>query len=895
MSNNMPATRTLPVIQKDQVVPNSGDYEALLKQGLELISQYSGLLWTNYNTGDPGITILQSLCYAMTELSYKANLPIEDLLTNAQGQINYKNALEKPWQILPINPVSLSDFKKIIIDEEAVIKQIYFEELGKNSSFNTITPYIELTPAALPLFATSSYMNKLGEKVKLLLNERSNVGQSFLDPVFLRPFQIHCKGEIQLSDNVSAEKALAQLLFEVNNYLSPYPKFYSYSDLLETGWTNSEIFDGPLLQNGFLKPEDFCPKRKLIKQADLAVFISTIDSVDSVLGFELIHNKELVEGLTILKLPFDVAPFANLKSFLPSVEFVQHGKVISQVSETKVKFELNKLRPKRDLSSPLEDYLPKGTYRDVKEYYSIQYQFPPIYKLAKSNYSKVKSPQEAAKIKQLKAYLILMEQIMADFLAQLSKVGRLFSFDSGRNVYQLAGKTYFFQDLYEVPGIQELLADVKGAGKVYNDRTALEDWKAYKRDHLNTYRQQLMHAGESPQVNLDRKSRVLKHLLARFGESYSSDYLHLNNPSYGKETTAAVQHISETLKHYSLFSANRGRTYFHDFDTDGFASGYELVCGNKLNINSYYEGVIELIEESVDHKPAQTLLLVAYTAAGHSLLFGKPQSHQISAVPAGNIAVYQQGKLLLSFSSDAVSSHLLSANAARQLLKPYCDTLSDLRKNTQGFVFIDNLKLLSFLHFQWEVRDAAGQVLYNSQFTTFDTLQHTLALIQSKLPLEIVPEQGKYSIELRTEQDWSYSICRHIPTEKKAESIRLQLYAFRKGVKEAIQMQVYSDTWEKTALSTTLFEYQTTALFPAWVHLLQENAYRAFLYRTLMMNLPAPLRVDLHFLQQAEMKALLSSYTVWLHGLKRSLAGHPVSTEAREAAWNIFEFLNRLS
>ena len=48
------------------------DYAALKREGTTLVQEWSGAIWTDYNESDPGVTILEQLCYALTELSYRA-------------------------------------------------------------------------------------------------------------------------------------------------------------------------------------------------------------------------------------------------------------------------------------------------------------------------------------------------------------------------------------------------------------------------------------------------------------------------------------------------------------------------------------------------------------------------------------------------------------------------------------------------------------------------------------------------------------------------------------------------------------------------------------------------------------------------------------------------------
>ena len=55
-------------------------FDELLSDGINFIQKFSGEKWTDYNYHDPGITLLEQICYAITDLGYKSNFPIEDLL-----------------------------------------------------------------------------------------------------------------------------------------------------------------------------------------------------------------------------------------------------------------------------------------------------------------------------------------------------------------------------------------------------------------------------------------------------------------------------------------------------------------------------------------------------------------------------------------------------------------------------------------------------------------------------------------------------------------------------------------------------------------------------------------------------------------------------------------------
>ena len=62
--------------------PEVLNYEFLRQEGLKYIEALSSSLWTDYNSHDPGITLLENLAYAITDLGYRISLPIEDLLSD---------------------------------------------------------------------------------------------------------------------------------------------------------------------------------------------------------------------------------------------------------------------------------------------------------------------------------------------------------------------------------------------------------------------------------------------------------------------------------------------------------------------------------------------------------------------------------------------------------------------------------------------------------------------------------------------------------------------------------------------------------------------------------------------------------------------------------------------
>jgi len=105
-------------ISKDKALPESQDYEKLREAGVEYIRKLAGSVWTDHNTHDPGITALEVLCYALTDLGYRTGFPIEDLLTDPDTKKipdASETGLFEAHDILPCAPLTIADYRRMLI------------------------------------------------------------------------------------------------------------------------------------------------------------------------------------------------------------------------------------------------------------------------------------------------------------------------------------------------------------------------------------------------------------------------------------------------------------------------------------------------------------------------------------------------------------------------------------------------------------------------------------------------------------------------------------------------------------------------------------------------------------------------------------------------------------
>ena len=84
----------------DNTLPQPLEYDKLKAYGIEYIQKIGSKHWTDFNVHDPGVTILETLCFALTDLGYRTSFATRDLLTR-KGE----NAIVLDGSLLPQHQV----------------------------------------------------------------------------------------------------------------------------------------------------------------------------------------------------------------------------------------------------------------------------------------------------------------------------------------------------------------------------------------------------------------------------------------------------------------------------------------------------------------------------------------------------------------------------------------------------------------------------------------------------------------------------------------------------------------------------------------------------------------------------------------------------------------------
>ncbi|HAE59522.1 MAG TPA: hypothetical protein DCG54_08450 [Anaerolineae bacterium] len=573
------------------------DYDFLRHEGIRILERLGGQLWTDFNAHDPGITILEQVCYAITDLAYRTNYDIKDILASADE--NPYRSLHSPAQVLTTYPVTISDLRKLLIDVPGV-KNAWFEPVEKaepgllyDPSENSI--YLK-TPTSQPphrepvplrglyqvlIEADSSLAFHAADilpEVNRRLHACRGLGEDFVTPIILPGQGIVVNAMIEISAVDDPEQLLAKLYYAVANSISPRVRFHTLTEMLDKGKRIDEIMDGPALQHGFIDDAELeSPGRKIgLRTSDLIQEIINVEGARTVSRINIsddIHSEDWYLKLDPLRTPFLDVGKSLFNANGSSIRLMRGG-IEVQVKPARVGEILKRLQ-QADIQQPLpvsqrDIRLPAGQERKIGQYYSIQHQFPATYGIGAIGLPDSASPQRKAQAKQLKAYLMFFDQLLANYFAQLGNAKELFSF------YAQQPRTYFSQVIEDTSLDLDEIRD--------NGDLAAHAAKVQDITEASALGPEII-APDDPAFS-ERKNRFLNHLLARFAEQFTDYslllYAHISEQDLIEDKIAF-------LRDYHQIGAARGSGFNYTLPSweKENISGLEKRVSRKLGISSY--------------------------------------------------------------------------------------------------------------------------------------------------------------------------------------------------------------------------------------------------------------------------------------------------------------------
>jgi hypothetical protein len=533
-------------ITKNNFPNPSMDFFGLRNSAIEFLQKLAGEEWTDFNEHDPGVTILDQLCYAITDLSYRTNYDIRDLLagkpeycgrekdtvTNDPREIS-RDSFFTLNEVMPCHPLTINDWRRFIIDKVDNARNVWIEPLAQDHR-HPIGLYRILVEVN-QLVEEKDYAEIIGNVTKVF-HEHRNLCEDLESVKILTKRNVKIIASVEVDEKMNSEETLALIFFKVEEFLTHPIRMYTLPQMLEKGYTIGSIFNGPRLDNGFILDDELYPRILQIYYSRLIRVILEVPGVKNVYNFSIEGADEDKKALLLgeMEVPFfDIQPSNStgeygiklLKNHIPV--YIENNLVNSFYQAFKLG------QPKSFVPGQHQQALRTfdvqlGRDRKVGEYRSVQYDFPPIYGIGEfgvgdnvsdtyiseeSSGKKRSSTRRMGLARQLKGYLLVFDQMLANYLEQLASVPILFSIKPDIT------RSYFPARQLDVPGLEPLQKKkdtISGQSNIDHELYVMEQAQLMFSSELS-YDKALDNIVTAQDEFFRRRNQFLDHLLARFG------------------------------------------------------------------------------------------------------------------------------------------------------------------------------------------------------------------------------------------------------------------------------------------------------------------------------------------------------------------------------------------
>jgi hypothetical protein len=448
------------------------DYDKLRSDALQFVQETAGATWTDFNEHDPGVTTLELLCFSLTELSYRATFPVTDILAGPDGIIDTRRqALYIPRRILPGEPSTINDYRKLLVDRVPGLGNAWFVPAATPQAVNGLYDILLYAPDADDCVCEGEPPNPLLTQALGVYARHRALCEDVRRATLLRPLRTIVAATAEIDRCDEPEAIAAELLYRAGKFLAPELRRRPIAEFMEQGVATSRIFEGPLLRNGFIADSELGAKAERIDSTELISVMASCPGVLSVNELTVRIGRRIYRAPDTIDVPrsqiLRLDPGLDAKVF--PIKLTRHGS-LCRLDPNRVRQELTRRWRNHRRTYPLaRDYqqaiaMPRGRHRDLGDYSSIQALYPETYGVGPRGLSADALPLRRAQARQLKGYLLVFEQLLADYLAQLAHARDLLSIQPSPD------RSYFGQSLAAViPDAGELLIDPQAIDTLRHD------------------------------------------------------------------------------------------------------------------------------------------------------------------------------------------------------------------------------------------------------------------------------------------------------------------------------------------------------------------------------------------------------------------------------------------
>lgn len=858
--------KTSITIARHDVKNDPLSFYSLRKAAIGHAQAFSGEIWTDFNAHDPGVTILEQLCYGLTELNYRSEFNVEDYLAEPDGYLNLTTlALAPPEDVLPARACTVADYSNLLLDGIEEIDRVWISALP-SSHKGLYKIELQLTPSQrAQCQARPSMMDKIIDKVSLVYGKHRNLGEDVGEIIIVEDKGYQLLADIELNDNVSPESVLAMIYHVSQQWLMGELVIESYEEQIKQGKSLETILTGPRTLHGHFQIRDSQIRDSQIRGRQTGQACRTLSSlyskIRSIEGIEVINHLALIdadgslssinatqghEGLDqeAQEQQSQLSQVIRNKAWLLipddpkniKVSLQRHRQSLSLDFETfkshveHRQFRQYSMRHTRQELSSLYQVV-QGSYRQVKHYHSVQQHFPVHYNLSLMGVQASGDPLDKAKASQLKGYMLIFDQLMANFSSNINNLKHLFSIDKhSTQSYQ------FYQfDSTSLPGIAGLYP--KSPKQTFDEILA-------RFDHF-----------------YDRKGRLLDYLLALYGETLDQRILRQFNVYDSQQGLEAM--LLDNKYQYLTSVVALGRDRGAGFDYRSYREfthnigGFQFRLSSQLGLQVNRWPYMSLIKRQPLDIITDAEFEQSHASHHNQVILNDAMAKALIPIPLIDSQIKQD---------------------ERDVAKVFLSLLP-LKNNVIGETFFK--KGVDINHFKLVKRDR------ESQYDLFFTLQQG---------------QDLSAKEARVEQDTSYYLGSSSDTNKVnrlANILREHLVLLNRsceGIYVVEHLLLRPDAQPDPSLSAPqantleedFYSFRVSIIFPGFTARCADRGYRKRAQEIVTEQCPAHIHSQCHWLDFAQLCEFEQSYMQWLE-LRRG--GFRSSDECQQSALVLVDLL----
>ena len=528
-------------------------FDALWQQAHEVVTELSGDVWTDTGDHDPGITLLQSATWNCSDLSYRASLPLNDLLT-CQDQRPLFPEEFGPEQVLTCNTVTAEDYRRALLDlhssdikspktsgdflfsdvsliQEPEDHRFHWWYNAEKREYSFTEPvvtndddkktlslrgnlWLSLVPTRYTQSLLSANRTVVEQYLASFLADHRNLGEAVSRITWLQPATFSPRMTIELADNISDINQVAAQIYQVTEaFLRPVVARYTTEQRRALGDTGDVIFEGPKLKHGWQQtaPSQITAGGYVLNLGPLVNLLLAIPGVASLSTLSVDTGDGHITAVKgdswrwqvadgYYPLLWGEAPLELLATTNGPLTLVSKG----GIRNTLIKEKMAGYLTQADLIEMSPTVLPAGRFRDQTGYTPVGQRLPECYALQQPG--AVIDDQTRA----VHQFLLPVDQLLADGTAELAQLPALLAFKDRGDVIRGTRWPYtgaMVQQAVHQPYMDALKAIAQQDAAIYTQ-------------------------GKPPGANFTRELDFLQYLLGYFGTSRAALPLTLDLPDF---------------------------------------------------------------------------------------------------------------------------------------------------------------------------------------------------------------------------------------------------------------------------------------------------------------------------------------------------------------------------